>query len=62
MKRSAQKRRTSERKARQAKAFALYCAALTHRTNGGPVPTNYRQLSAIGRQFVAEFYNDVSRR
>ena len=59
MKRSAQKRRTQERKAKQAKGFALWYAAMIHRTNGGPVPTNYRQLSAGGRQFVTEFYNKV---
>jgi hypothetical protein len=57
MKRSAQKRRTKERKDKQAKAFALFRAAMSAR--GIKPPKKRNELSQHGRQVVMEFYNKV---
>jgi hypothetical protein len=56
MKRSTQKRRTRERKAKQARGYALWSAAWHAK---GRVVPKYRELSQIGRQHVTEFYNKV---
>jgi hypothetical protein len=59
MKRSGQKRRTRERKARQARAYALWAAAWHAK---GRVVPKHNELSAFGRRTVAELYNKVQGR
>jgi hypothetical protein len=56
MKRSAGKRRTQERKARQARAYALWAAAWHAK---GRVVPKHKTLGAFGKQTIAELYNKV---
>ena len=57
MKRSSQKRRTNERKRKQARAWAVFRAACSAR--GIDVPAGYAALNQFGRMTVTRFYNKV---
>lgn len=52
-----QKRKTAERKARQAAAWTLYRAAC--KAHGITTPERMSELNSRGKQIVVEFYKKV---